>query len=403
MPPDLDTADPVDPPIARARRRVMNLLPSELDVRAWRQAFDAGEVPDRTPYGYHHAEALGYELVYPRWPRPVGRTADALSRLAWRTLGFDLLHVWRNRDQLWHERLDAVWTHTEREFLAFLLLRRLGLVPEVPIVAQSVWLADEWPQLGRGHRMLYDWLMRDADICTFMSPLNETFARDRQWGRRIQLVEFGISLESFPLRAPRRSREPGPIRVLAAGNDRHRDWTLLHQAYAGDPTFEVTVASQNFPATLMGANIAAKSHTQAEMREAYARSDVVVVPLRDHLHASGITVICEAVACGKPVVASRAGGLGHYFTDDHVVYVPVGDASAMASATRRVAEQADVACMRTVAAQRRLLDLELTSAGYARRHVELTDALLAARAETPTPIRRAVATPGRLRTPRAPS
>ncbi|WP_443798338.1 glycosyltransferase, partial [Burkholderia gladioli] len=61
-------------------------------------------------------------------------------------------------------------------------------------------------------------------------------------------------------------------------------------------------------------------------------ADVIVVPLRPNHHASGITVMLEAAAVGKPMIVSDVGGLRDYFPNDCAAYVPAFDASAMRGA-----------------------------------------------------------------------
>lgn len=377
------TADTAPGPLPPRRRKVLALLPRELDAESWADDFHKGVVPDKSPYGYHHAQALGYEVVYTPAARRGGCVATLLNRAVWRTLGFDLAHLWRSRRFIADAKPDLVWSHTEHEYLAFLLLRRLGMVPATPLLAQTVWLADQWSEIGWCRRTLCRWLIRDAEMCAFLSPLNEAFAREQQWGRCTRMVEFGISLDSFAVQAPQSSRSPGALRVLAVGNDRHRDWTVLHHALARQPGVEVKVASSRYPLQLVCANIEARPYSQAELHAAYQWADVVVVPLVEHLHASGITVVCEAVAMGKPVVASRTGGLDHYFTDEHIDYVPVGDAQALKYKVRSVALGGPARRARIVAAQARMVELDLSSAGYARRLVELSDGLLASLPATP--------------------
>jgi glycosyltransferase involved in cell wall biosynthesis len=78
---------------------------------------------------------------------------------------------------------------------------------------------------------------------------------------------------------------------------------------------------------------------QANVADLYRALDVVV-------HAStapepfGMAVV-EAMACGKPVIVSRAGGAAELFTHDHdAVGVPPGDAAALASAVNDLAADA---------------------------------------------------------------
>jgi len=70
-----------------------------------------------------------------------------------------------------------------------------------------------------------------------------------------------------------------------------------------------------------------------ELRELYARSRFVVVPLVPSNSDNGVTVILEAMAMGKPVICSRTRGQVDVVQDGVTgLYVPVGDAGALRAA-----------------------------------------------------------------------
>jgi glycosyltransferase involved in cell wall biosynthesis len=67
-----------------------------------------------------------------------------------------------------------------------------------------------------------------------------------------------------------------------------------------------------------------------ELRELYARSRFVVVPLRESDTDNGVTVILEAMAMGKPVICSRTQGQVDVIQDGVTgILVPVGDPEAL--------------------------------------------------------------------------
>ncbi len=111
------------------------------------------------------------------------------------------------------------------------------------------------------------------------------------------------------------------------------------------------------------------------IHEAYAWADIVVVPLIRNKHASGITVILEAVCAGRPVIATGTGGLRGYFSDSEVYYVPPRDPEQLAMAIEECATKADDTLLRARNAQDKLLAADLTTRGYALRHVALTKEL----------------------------
>ncbi|UZF94395.1 glycosyltransferase family 4 protein [Bosea sp. NBC_00550] len=74
-----------------------------------------------------------------------------------------------------------------------------------------------------------------------------------------------------------------------------------------------------------------------ELRNAYARSSIVVVPLNDVDYAAGVTGIVEAMAAGRPIVATASRGIREYLTGfDPWTVVQPGDDEAMAAALTRL-------------------------------------------------------------------
>jgi glycosyltransferase involved in cell wall biosynthesis len=126
-------------------------------------------------------------------------------------------------------------------------------------------------------------------------------------------------------------------------------------------------------------NIELVKPDNTQLRGLYDWADIVVVSLKPNLHASGITVITEAVLMGVPVVCTDTGGLRTYFSDDEIMYVPPNDAVAMRRAITQLA--ADDALGLTMArkAQERVVKDDLSTRARAKRMAELSRELLAER------------------------
>lgn len=74
-----------------------------------------------------------------------------------------------------------------------------------------------------------------------------------------------------------------------------------------------------------------------DLRQRYAESRIVIVPLNHVTYAAGVTSICEAMAMGKPVIASASPGVADYIQDGVSGYVvPVGDADALQQAITKL-------------------------------------------------------------------
>lgn len=350
-------------------------LAADKDVTAWREAWRSGAlvgVNDETPYGYGRAERMGCQLAYSR------TVAEGLPgkvlRLGLRVLtGFDLLHAFRQRRAL--READVIWTHTESQFLGVAAV--LAFAKRRPrILGQSVWLFDRWERLNPLHRMLYRRLIRDVDVLTVHSTENLAVARGLFPDKRVLCVPFGIPSETVTAPVLRPGR---PLRILAPGSDRHRDWACLAEALDGLLDASALILSGTAPRRLAKGrpNLRiTRARTNGELTGHLTEASVVCVPLKPNRHASGITVIQEAVLAGVPVVATDTGGLRGYFGPDAVRYVPPGDATALRAALAEIAADPEAARARAVRAQAHLRETGLGAESFIRRHVDLSEEML---------------------------
>jgi len=346
----------------------------------WSGKFDDGRligVNERMPYGYRHAEPM-VDAMTASIDHPEGRL-EKLARMGTRaTLGFDLVHAWRNRAAIC--AADVVWTHTESQHLAISQLfrtLRLDRASRPKLLAQSVWLMDRWPRLSGARRAYFRRLVREADILTFLSPDNLALARQRFPEARSELVLFGINAaEQHP--PVREAGEAQPL-IVAVGNDVHRDWPTLIAAVARHPDWRLRIVSTVCPKALAAGKpnveIAGVGDNDA-LKALYRQATLAIVPLLPNAHASGITVLEEAALSGIPVVASDVGGLRAYFGDDCVTYCAGSDVDALEAAIGGLLADPERRYRQAVAAQARMGPDDLSSYAYAMRHVEISRMLL---------------------------
>jgi glycosyltransferase involved in cell wall biosynthesis len=350
-------------------------LARDKDARNWRQARAAGNLVgfnDETPYGYHRAERMGCRVAFSRSNPEIAPIKFA--RLAIRALtGFDLVHALRQKTAI--GEADIVWTHTESQYLA-VAATLLLTGARSKVLGQSVWLMDRWASLGFLHRALYSRLISRVELLTFHSPANLALARASFPNKKMALVRFGIPTERTI--APR-MRPASPFHILALGNDRDRDWATLIAAVRNSPEFSLLIHSGSVSAKLSrgAANVEIRpARTQAELVQSFEQAAVVCVPLRPNFHASGITVIQEAVLAGVPVVATDTGGLDAYFMRDEVRFVAPGDVEQLREALLATARDPEAACNQARRAQARMIEGEISAEAYIRQHVELSQEIL---------------------------
>lgn len=348
--------------------------------KEWNRRYLDGKVlglNEPWPYGYHHAEHLGCRITYSE-DSPEGALGKVL-RMGFRgLLGFDVVHAWRNREGM--RRADVVWTHTESQSCGVGLLKRLGVLDgRIRTIFQSVWLIDRWPRLLLPQKMLMKYALTAGDRLTFHAEDNCKIAKELFPGADCSVVPFGIStaISKPPALRPDRLQ----LRLIALGNDVHRDWATLLSAVRGERDLSLRILSRTAPQALIDRAENAERHlakNNEELLAAFEWADAVVVPLGPNLHASGITVIQEAVILGKPVIATDVGGLRSYFGDGEIAYVPVGDVEALRRTIARLRPEGEAFQRAAERAQGRMLRGEVGSIAYARRHAEISRELMGA-------------------------
>lgn len=298
-------------------------------------------------------------------------------------LGFDFIHTWRNRAEML--RSDVIWTHTEQEWLSAALMlllsgRKAGADSSPLLLAQSVWLLDKWPSYGIVRKWLYRKLMTRADQLTTLASENAALCK-RYFNRDAKPLLYGLNTRDFPVKAPTEWKPHSPIRIAAIGNDRDRDWDTLIRAFGNDARYTVKLATRRrIPASLRAPNVEIALFSGIrKQHELYDWADVIVVPLRPNTHASGITVMLEAAAVGKPMIVTDVGALQDYFPAGEAAYIPPFNPSALRDAVDRLAAAPVEALRQAQAAAAGLLSRDLTTQHYAMQHVRITQEMLRAR------------------------
>jgi glycosyltransferase involved in cell wall biosynthesis len=171
-----------------------------------------------------------------------------------------------------------------------------------------------------------------------------------QDGGAVHLLPHGVDLRRFKPQPQRHSEE---LRLLAVGRlvEKKGFHVLLEAAARFDFPFRLRIVGEGSERErlsemvethgLAGRVTLEGAMTHAELPDAYARADAVVVPSiqdssgdRDGLP----NVVLEAMACARAVVASDISAVGCAVTDGETgLLVPSGDACALASALKRIA------------------------------------------------------------------
>ncbi|HEY2224359.1 glycosyltransferase family 4 protein [Actinomycetospora sp.] len=302
-------------------------LPEELDVEEYRQRNARGEIPDHTPYGLHH---LGDEGDVVTFRRPARGLTDWAARKVRNQLdGYEAVTALSSARQ--RRGADAIFCMDERTGLPAAFTARR------PVVTGVAWLERPDQLAGTHRRSAEGGLSRAAGIFT-QSPAMVPILREH-WDvdpERVHAVRLGIDPEFYP-EQPLDGRDPGGATITSVGDDRGRDHTTLVSAVN-------RVRQQGLPAWLElattlhvdlppEAGVLHARRMNAAMRGLYERSSLVAIALRPNPQGSGLTVALEALASGRPVVATDNPGMDTYVDHGRTgLLVPPGDPEAMAEA-----------------------------------------------------------------------
>ena len=127
--------------------------------------------------------------------------------------------------------------------------------------------------------------------------------------------------------------------IVSSGLER-RNYSLLAAAtkdldvdvkVAGFSQFQARSA-KNFP-RVMPSNMSNRRYALSELVELYHSADLVALCLRENDGTCGVTVLSEAMACGKAIVCTRTEGLSDYLDrQDAIITVKPGDVAGLQAA-----------------------------------------------------------------------
>ena len=326
-----------------------------LNTRAWEAPFTPGEGPDprALPAGLAAAGMEVRARTLNRFP------LNPLARRGTFWAGFDPLRVLRVL--LFDRDADVVFSVGESNVALLLLLAPLFRF-RVPVMLREV--------SGRG------WAVRDRVTEFVLSRVARVdLLTPQQMGTvpaaaarlRAPPCRSGFAVDEGFFR-PLRGAVPGGY-VLSVGDDAGRDYPVLIEACRtlAVPLVLRTGSGPAVPPEMRGRTTVRGRLPWTELRALYASAAVVVVPIADVDHPSGITAIFEAMATGCAVVVSAVGSAGDVVEHGRTgLLVPPGDPAALREAiARAVADPA--LCSRLGAAARAEIEGRLSFRGYVAR------------------------------------
>ncbi len=318
---------------------------------------EAGREPDSTLLGANH---LGEHQIEARIHDPLLSRVDLrppFDRIAWNLrelmLPFEV------------GRSDVVLTPLANIFPLAARARRL------PVVVVNYGLNLIWRRASARRRALLGRSLRSAAriVCLGESQRAELAAVTGIKAERVETLLLPVDEAFFSPRADTVSDGS----ILTVGKDLARDYATFMNAVGQIPTgVRLAVLPRNVEGLDVPSNATVSRLSSVELRDAYARAACVVLPQRSDEYpfgseGGGLTALLEAMAMGKPIVASERGILRDYVDDGvDALLVPAEDPAALREAIERVLGDPALAA-RLGAAGRARVERSHTTRGFAGR------------------------------------
>lgn len=353
----LPVALPSNEQMSTARLRVVMLNSSRWQHRLER--YDPAENPD--PFALTRQLAkMGIDLIQldpADWPsNPFAGRSPLLD-------GMDPLRALKLLCR--ERRADLILCVNEGPAFPLLLLRRIAAF-DVPVVVFDLIISERW----RLRKWVMNTVVRQADGLFVLTAFQRDYVAS-QWGRAqgVEVMGQGIDTEFWRAAPP---QPDGPI--VTVGQDHSRDFDLLLSAMEGLDA-ELLMRTSRIPPerTLPpGTSVLRERMSDVELRDLYARSRFVVVPLRPSLNAGGINTILEAAAMGRALIVNDSPAIRDLLIPGVTcLTVPCGDARALRAAIQRLLQEPET-CATLGANAREFIERHASVVPVSRR---LADAL----------------------------
>ncbi len=246
---------------------------------------------------------------------------------------------------------DVVLTWGERD--AVLIGTLMRLLPGRPAHTSILFWVSRWRK-GLPLRLV----QKGVDRMVIAAPLQYRFALDalRLPRHKVVQVPWGVDTRFWrPLPTDGRGET-----ICSVGLEMRDYETLVAALRPLEIPCHIAAANRTQALDLdvdgLPEHVTAGPKSIVELRELYARSRFVVVPLLESDSDNGITVCLEAMASGKPVICTDTAGQVDVLQDGvNSIRVPPGDVEALRHAIERLWSDSDL-CDRLSRAGRRLVE-----------------------------------------------
>ena len=326
-----------------------------------RRSYVPGSGPDPLELD-RQLETLGIETaIFDPHGRPWNPFAGRNTLLE----SFDPLRALRVLSR--ERNFDIVVSVFEGAALPLLALRRLMRF-RTKIVLWDIGLTEQWKLRER----TLNFVVPRVDGILVLGSNQKPYIEQR-WHARTPVEVVGHRIDTtFFSPSPEPPSPDGPI--LSLGEDTGRDFETLLGAIEGlDADVVVKTRRQSGrvdPSRFPRARLISDWLAYTDLRQLYARSRFVVVPLVETPNANGVTSVLEAGAMGKAIVVTNTAAIQDFIVPGETcLTVPPKDPRALRDAIERLLAEPETR-ERLGANARRFIENGFSEAVFARRFAE---------------------------------
>jgi len=168
---------------------------------------------------------------------------------------------------------------------------------------------------------------------------------------KIHVIPYSVDHRFF---SPLEDVEQEPGLIMSLGEIRSRDYPTLFQAVADLPANLAVAASGSWYAreksTQLQIEVPENVHItgrlpRAELKNYYARSQFIILPVYDTVFSAGATGSLEAACMGRAVIATRSQGIVDFVVDGETgILVEPGNVAEMRAAIEYLLTHPEEAC-----------------------------------------------------------
>lgn len=264
-------------------------------------------------YGLHLLRAKGVPVadnIKPRGGKMLSNLMcivyDYLMKIAGKSLGGSLWTILDNFETI--KKATLILCYSERVGIPLLFLRHVGVLPTVPIIYMPIGLPEKLADIR------FDWVRKrflaelrgvEKILCVSKKEC-DVLREDYQIAENVEFVCAGVDTDYFhPV------KKTPEVDVLSIGADKYRDFDTLLKAAKMLPQISFEVITSKYHAskfTNAPDNMEVIFDVPMDtIKDHISRAQMLALPVYANIYSGATTVMLQAMAMGKPVIANKVG------------------------------------------------------------------------------------------------